>query len=360
MASIDALLNEVITRGASDLHLTSDSPPIVRTHGVLERLSAPVMTAEDIEEMVAEILTDEEIEELKQTTNLDHAYEVTSPKGELLRFRGNIYFQRTGLDAVFRAIPARIPTLSELGLPGILAKLTRYHQGLILATGPSGSGKTSTLAALVHIINEERSCHIVTIEDPIEYIHINRKSLINQRQVGLHTRSFQSALRAALREDPDVIVVGELRDLETIRLAITASETGHLVFGTLQTSTAAKTIDRIIDSFPSEQQAQIRMMLSESLRGIIAQQLIPIPSGAGRIPAVEIIVGCQPIANLIRESKTYQIPSVMQTGKNLGMQTMDESLMALAVAGKITPFEAYERATEKAPFDNLIKEPQEK
>lgn len=354
MPELDYYLKEVVDRGGSDLHLAANSPPLLRLHGNLVRLSTRVLAAEDTERILLEILTDHMVSTLRERKNIDFAYQV-SHAGMVQRFRANVFFQRFGLDGSFRIIPNNIPTLRDLGLPMELARLTRYHQGLVLVTGPAGSGKTSTLAAFTNIINEERSCHIITIEDPIEYVHQNRKSLINQRQVGLHTRSFRTALRSAVREDPDVILVGELRDLETIQMAITASETGHLVFTTLPTTSGAKTIDRLINAFSPAQQTQVRTMLSESLRGIVSQQLLPRTDGLGRVPAVEVIVGCLPVANLIREGKTYQIQSVMQTGKHLGMRLMDESLLELLNQRRITPHDAYEAATDKTIFEPLIR-----
>lgn len=353
MFKLDSFLKELIAKGGSDLHVCAGAVPVIRLHGELMNMGNYVISPEESEKMLTEILSEEQLEYLKQEKNIDLAYEIKHG-GIVQRFRSNIYYQRKGLDGVFHAIPNKIPTLKSLGLPDTLAKLTRFNQGLVLMTGPAGSGKTTTLASLIDIINEERTCHIITIEDPIEYIYVNKRSLINQRQVGKHTKSFHSALRSALREDPDVILVGELRDLETIQLAITASETGHLVFGTLHTNSAAKTIDRIIDVFPPNQQAQIKTMVSESLRGVISQILLPKADGWGRMPAVEILVGCMPVANFIREGKTYQIPSVMQTGKSMGMLLMDDSLAELLNGGKIKAQEAYDRATDKKRFEEYL------
>jgi len=353
MPELDQYLKEVVDRGGSDLHICSNSPPLLRLHGNLVKLSTRVLGPDDTERILLEIITPDARNTLQERKSIDFAYQIAHA-GAVQRFRGNVFFQRFGLDGSFRIIPNAIPTLRDLNMPPDLARLTRYHQGLVLVTGPSGSGKTSTLAAFINIINEERSCHIITIEDPIEYLHPNKKSLINQRQVGLHTRSFRAALRSAVRQDPDVILVGELRDLETIQMAITASETGHLVFATLPTSSAAKTIDRLINAFTPAQQTQVRTMLSESLRGIVSQQLIPRADNLGRLPAVEVIVGCLPVANLIREGKTFQIQSVMQTGKHLGMKLMDESLMGLLQDRRITPHEAYEAASDKTIFEPLI------
>jgi len=270
------------------------------------------------------------------------------------RFRGNLLYQRKGLDAVFRFIPAEIPTLESLGFPSTISKLTRHHQGLVLVTGPTRSGKSTTLAAMINEINERSNHHILSIEDPIEYIHPNKKSVVNQREVGRHTNSFARALKASLREDPDVIMVGELRDVETMSMAITASETGHLVLATLQTSSAHKTIDRVLDSFPPSQQSQIRTMVSESLKGVISQRLLKRADGNGMVAAVEILVGTIPLANLIRDGKTFQIPSIMQTGKNVGMIKMDDAIMELLQKQVITPEEASMAANNKSSFAQFL------
>jgi twitching motility protein PilT len=287
--------------------------------------------------------------------SLDFTYEIRS-EGGLQRFRCNAYFQNRGVNIVFRVIPNAVPTLAQLELPQVLARLTFHHQGLVLVTGPSGAGKTCTLAALINIINEHRPLHIITIEDPIEFVHRNKKSFIVQRQVGLHVASFADALRAALREDPDVILVGEMRDLETMQLAITASETGHLVLATMNTNSAGQTIDRIIDSFPGERQAQIRTMVSDSLRGIVSQQLIRRADGKGRVPAVEILLATSSVGNMIREGKTYQLLSVMQTGKTQGMQMMDAHLLELVSQNRITVEDALDHALDTKTFtENLRK-----
>lgn len=350
MATLEAYLQEVLSRGGSDLHIAAGSPPLMRLQGLLTPLTPTPLTPEQTTELLLSILSADQVEELDRAKNIDFAYEIETLEGQQ-RFRGNAYFQRQGLDGVFRMIPNRIPTLADLGMPTeTLEKLVQHHQGIILVTGPSGSGKTTTLAALINVINETKAAHIITIEDPIEYIHPIKRSLINQRQLGKHTNSFSAALRAAVREDPDVILVGELRDLDTISLAITAAETGHLVLATLHTSSAGKTIDRLVGAFPASQQAQIRTMLAESLRGVISQVLLPAQDGNYRVPAVEILVGCLPMANIIRDGKTYQIASVMQTGKGLGMRSMDEALMDLLSKRKISAQDAYDYAIDKKAF----------
>lgn len=350
MPKIDSLLQKLLQAGGSDLLLASGSPPIIRIHGTLTSVDSQPVPAKDVEALAREILCVEDKEKLPAQKNVDFAYEMIVDGGALQRFRANAYYQKNGLNLVMRAIPNKIPTLQDLGLPQSLSKLTNYHQGLVLATGPAGSGKTATLAAMINIINEKKPVHIITVEDPIEYVQKSKRALINQRQVGLHVESFALALKSALREDPDIILVGELRDLETIQLAITASETGHLVFGTLHTNSAAKTVNRLIDAFPVEQQPQIRTMLADSLRGIIAQQLVPKTDGSGRAVAVEILYVTLSVSNMIREGKTYQLASVMQTGKSLGMQLMDSSLMDLVKTGKISKDEAVDRAIDKESF----------
>ncbi len=346
------LLADTVARGASDFHLATGFVPHRRMHGVLEKVDVPPVTAEQAEALIREVLTEEERALLAERKNLDVCVKVPG----LGRFRANFFTQRQGLDAVFRAIPQEIPRLETLGLPESAWEVCRYTQGLVLVTGPSGCGKSTTLAALVDRVNETHPGHIITVEDPIEFVHRNKESLVNQRQVPHHTASFARALKSALREDPDVIMVGEMRDLETISLAITASETGHLVFATLSTTTATATVDRIINSFPPGQQGQIRMMVSESLKAVISQALLPRADGDGRVAAFEILRGTQAVGALIRESKTFQLPGILQTGAGAGMNTMDQFLLKLAEEGKVSPEVAMDRAAKKEPFEKLLSE----
>ena len=330
MAKIDELFRILVDQGGSDLHLAANAPPYIRLHGDIVALGDKALTSEDIQSLVFEILNDRQKRQFIETWELDCAY--TAPS--LGRFRCNVFMQRLGLSAVFRVIPEKIKSLNDLGF-GYLMELINIAKGLILVTGPTGSGKSTTLAAMVDEINATGHYHILTIEDPIEFVHSNKQSLVNQREVGSHTKSFANALKASLREDPDIILVGEMRDLETIQLAITAAETGHLVFGTLHTSSAPKTIDRIVDVFPEGKQAQIRAMLAESLRGVVAQILLPRADGPGRIAAHEILVNTKAVANLIRENKTFQLNSIMQTSRGTGMITMEQSLQQLLESGKV-------------------------
>lgn len=355
MATIDEFVEKMTAMGGSDLHLPSTNPPMVRIHGELEVMpDEPPLSPAQVRTMTMEILGKREQEMLFEHTDVDFVYEPEEEHATLSRFRANVFFQRNGLNIVLRGIPRQIPTLASLNLPQSMGLFTHYHQGLVLVTGPSGCGKTATLAALIDLVNEEKALHIITVEDPIEYVHHNKRSLIVQRQVGLHVESFQTALRAALREDPDVIMVGEMRDLETIQLAITASETGHLVFGTLHTNGTIQTIDRIIDAFPPEQQTQIRTMVAESLRGIVSQQLIPRKDGTGRVVAYELLQFSPSVSNLIRDGKNFQIVSVIQMGRNKGMQLMDTSLLDLAQQGLISRIQAIERAIDfKTMEENL-------
>jgi twitching motility protein PilT len=308
--------------GASDLHVTSGSAPYMRIHGDMVKLNYRNVSSQTCQSLIFEILTEKQKELFTENWDLDLSY----PLAGVGRFRVNIFMQRNGISSVFRLIPENIKTIEELDLPEQLAGLIDASEGLILVTGPTGSGKSTTLASLIHTINEKKQSHIITIEDPIEFVHENRRCLISQRELASHTKSFGAALRAALREDPDIILVGEMRDLETISLAITAAETGHLVFATLHTNSAIKTIDRVIDVFPQGQQAQIRVMLSESLRGVVAQALLPRPDRQGRVPVVEVLVNVPAVANLIREGKTHQISSVMQTGRAHGMITFEGAI----------------------------------
>jgi twitching motility protein PilT len=330
--------------GASDIHLGVGAPPIWRLHGNLQPIwpDAPKLTSEDTAGLAEAFLTDAQKIQLNERGDADFAYANASG-----RFRTSVIRQRLGIDLVFRIINTRVQTMDELGLPETLKLLTRYHNGLILVTGSVGSGKSTTLAALVEQVNIERREHIITLEDPIEYIFEPKGCHITQREVHTHTRSFGAALRGALREDPDVIMVGEMRDLETISLAITAAETGHLVLGTLHTGNASRTLDRLLDVFPVDQQEQIRIMVSESLRGIISQQLIPRADGAGRVLALETLTNTPAVANIVREAKTFMLPGVIQTGKKQGMQLMDDALAALLERGLITAEEADARIEQK-------------
>lgn len=351
MAEIDALLENAVKIGASDVHLTVGVPPIYRLNGELQILEgAGLLTDQGVKRMLRELMTEQQMLKFDQLNDIDFAYQVEG----IGRFRGNVFLQTRGMGAVFRVIPQQIIPLEELRLPRAVHEFTRLGRGLVLVTGPTGNGKSTTLASMIDYINRYRKAHIITIEDPLEFIHSNQKSLINQREIGTHSSSFASALRSAFREDPDVILIGEMRDLETIALAITAAETGHLVFGTLHTSSAAKTIDRIIDVFPTAQQAQVRTQLSESLSGVIAQQLLKRTDGKGRVAAVEILVGVPALAHLIRDGKTYQIPSIIQTGRREGMQTMDQAIVDLLKQGIISPEEAHDKCVDRETFQRYL------
>jgi twitching motility protein PilT len=329
---------------ASDIHLSVNSKPIWRRFGILEAIwnQAPVLAAADTERLAMGFLNDKQKQQLAERGDVDFAY-----SNSLGRFRTSVVRQRIGYDLVFRIINSRVRNMDELGLPPQLKLLTQYHNGLVLVTGSVGSGKSTTLAALVDEINRHRQDHIITLEDPIEYVIPSKGCHVTQREVHTHTLSFGNALRGALREDPDVIMVGEMRDLETIQLAITASETGHLVLGTLHTSNAARTLDRVLDVFPTDQRDQIRIMVSESLRGVISQQLIPRADGTGRALAIEILMNTPAVGNVIRESKTFMLPGIIQTGRKLGMKLMDDSLTELFQAGIISAEEAVYRADQK-------------
>lgn len=319
------LLAFATKESASDVHISSGEPPMIRIHGDMRKIDMPPLMREDVHTVLYNILNDQQRKAYEEHYELDFAIAITG----VGRFRVNAFLQNRGESIVFRTIPEKIPLLEQLNMPPIVAELTKKEKGLILLTGPTGSGKSTALAAMLDLINREYKCHILTIEDPIEFVHKSKNSLVNQRELGSNTHSFANALRSALREDPDVILVGEMRDLETISLALTAAETGHLVLATLHTSSAPKTIDRIIDVFPAEQQQQIRTMLSESLQAVIAQQLIKRKEGLGRIAALEIMIGTPAVRNLIRENKIAQIPSALQTGRQHGMQTMDQALLDL-------------------------------
>jgi len=342
-ADIFSLLSFAVKSGASDLHLSAGSPPIVRVHGSIQRTKMDALSKDELHTLIYDVMDDEQRKNFEKDWELDFSRQI---KG-IGRFRINVYRDLLGEAAVFRVIPQSIRTIQELGLPQIIQSITKQEKGLILVTGPTGSGKSTTLAAMLDYINTHMQRHIITIEDPIENVFKSKLSLVNQREVGTHTTSFSTALRSALREDPDVIVVGEMRDLETTSLAITAAETGHLVFGTLHTMSASKTIDRVIDQFPPDRQSQIRTMLSESLTAIISQNLLPTAEGKGRVAAFEIMLGTSGIRNLIRENKTYQILSAIQTGGAVGMTTMDMSLIRLGKAKLISNDAALEHANDQ-------------
>ncbi len=344
---IKALLKAIVEAGASDLHFSTGMPPMARLRGDMVSFQAAPLTPEEAREALLELLNEEQRAQFAARQELDFALEIEG----LSRFRANYFEQRRGVAAVFRIIANTIPTLDELGTPKVLKDLALKDRGLVLVTGPTGSGKSSTLAAMIDFINENCQKHIITIEDPIEFVHDRKKCLVNQREVGAHTGSFANALRSALREDPDIMLVGELRDLETTSLAITAAETGHLVLGTLHTNSASKTIDRLIDVFPPEQQSQVRTMLSESLEGIVAQTLIPTVDKKSRVAAFEILIGVHALRNLIREDKTSQIQSVIQVGGAYGMTTLDQSLKELVTTGKITRAAALARSTNPKLFE---------
>ncbi|HEX6406155.1 MAG TPA: type IV pilus twitching motility protein PilT [Gemmatimonadales bacterium] len=344
-ASMDVLFRTLVQSGASDLHLRSNEPPMLRVHGELARQDQPALPAERVENMLLSIMTAKEIGEFREGGDTDWAYEIEG----LARFRCNAGRDRYGAMGVFRVIPNQIRTAEEMGLSQEVQNLCYLTKGLVVVTGPTGSGKSTTLAGLVDLINRTRTDHIITIEDPIEFVHPSKKCLVTQRQVGVHTRSFKHALRAALREDPDIILVGEMRDLETVSIAIETAETGHLVFGTLHTTTASSTIDRIIDQFPADRQSQVRVMLSESLRGVIAQTLCK-KIGGGRVAAREVLLSIPAVSNLIREGKTFQIPSIMQTNRKGGMVTLNDALMELVDAKLVEPKEAYMKSVEKQGF----------
>jgi twitching motility protein PilT len=347
---IERLLRLLVEAEASDLHLRSGQPPLLRRQGELVREESAPFPGERLETMLASIMSPREIAEFREGGDTDWAYEIDG----LARFRCNAGRDRHGPMAVFRVIPTTVRTADEMGLSRDVQNLCYLTKGLVVVTGPTGSGKSTTLAALVDLVNRTRTDHIITIEDPIEFVHQSKKCLVTQRQVGLHTRTFKNALRAALREDPDIILVGEMRDLETVSIAIETAETGHLVFGTLHTTTAASTVDRIIDQFPADRQSQVRVMLSESLRGVIAQTLCK-KIGGGRVAAREILLSIPAVSNLIREGKTFQIPSIMQTNRKVGMVTLNDALMELVDSKQVEPKEAYMKAVEKAGFAAALK-----
>jgi twitching motility protein PilT len=342
----------MVEHGASDLHLISGQPPAMRISGELERIAEENVLAPDtLLELLYEITPTAKKDLFESTGDVDFGYEIAG----LARFRANLFKQKYGYGAVFRRIPSKVLTAEELGLPPILTKAATLKKGLILVTGPTGSGKSTTLAAIIDYANKNRKDHILTIEDPIEFVHESHGCIVNHREIGIHTQSFGAALRGALREDPDIILVGEMRDLETIRLAVEAAATGHLVFGTLHTENAAKTVDRIIEVFPHQEQAQIRNTLSTALRVVVAQNLFRRIDHKGRCAALEILVCTSAIANLIREAKTFQIASMMQTGKAVGMQTLDDAIQELLNKKWISPEEAYEKSMDKGRFSKFLK-----
>ncbi len=348
---INRYLRRLVQMGASDLHMSSEEVPFVRLHGEMRPIeqSHPRFKESEVREHLFEIITEKAKKDFHEKNDADFAHEIEG----VARFRCNYFMDRKGMGAVFRQIPYKILTPEQLGLPKQVLDLCWLSKGLVVVTGPTGSGKSTTLATLVDYINQNRTDHIITIEDPIEFVHENKKCLVNQREVGIHTDSFKNALRAALREDPDIVLVGEMRDLETIAIAIETAETGHLVFGTLHTNTAPSTVDRIIDQFPGERQGQIRTMLSESLRGVIAQMLCK-KTGGGRVAAYEILIATPAVSNLIREGKTYQLQSTMQTGKQYGMQTMNDHLLDMVKKRLVEPREAFIKSNDKATFRDLL------
>lgn len=353
MAQIDAFFKLMNDQDASDLHLISGQQPILRIDGELERVKYKTLENDSLKVMLYEIAPDHKVKEFEETGDVDFAYEIPG----LARYRANFFQQKNGVGAVFREIPSTILTCEDLKLPPVVPRLASLPRGLVLVTGPTGSGKSTTLAAIIHEANRTRKDHILTVEDPIEFVHESDKAVVNHREVGLHTKSFASALRGALREDPDIILVGEMRDLETISLAIEASATGHLVFGTLHTTSAAKTVDRIIEVFPENQQEQVKSTLADGIRAVVAQTLFRRRDGKGRVAAVEIMIATPAIRNLIREGKTFQIPSMLQTGHKYGMQTLDDAIMEHLNKKIISPDDAYTKANDKTKFLPFLKNP---
>ncbi len=346
MAKIDAFFKLLHNQGASDLHLVSGVPPMLRIRGDLQRIKYKVLENDELKAMLYEIAPEEKIKTFEETGDIDFGYEIPG----LARYRANFFMQKDGIAAVFREIPSKILTAEQLGLPNVMTKLAMLPRGLVLVTGPTGSGKSTTLAAIIDHANRNRKDHIITVEDPIEFVHESKRCLVSHREVGTHTKSFSAALRGALREDPDIILVGELRDLETISLAIEAAMTGHLVMGTLHTISAAKTVDRVVEIFPTQQQPQVRSTLADALRAVISQTMFKRIDVKGRCVAFEILIATPAVRNLIREGKTYQIPSSMQTGKKFGMQTLDDAIMELLQKKWIDPDEAYSKCVNKAMF----------
>jgi twitching motility protein PilT len=360
MAKIDAFFNLMFEQRASDLHMSSGNPPIMRIDGELQRVDYPPLENDALKTMIYEIAPDFKIKQFEETGDVDFAYEIPN----ISRFRVNFFNQKNGVAAVFRQIPSRVLSFEDFEkmgapLPAVMKKFAMLKRGLIVVTGPTGSGKSTTLAAIVDYCNRNRKDHIITLEDPIEFVHESKSCLVNHREVGVNTKSFASGLRGALREDPDIILVGEMRDLETIELAITAAATGHLVFGTLHTQSAAKTVDRIIDVFPADQQNKIRQTLSEALKGIVAQTLFKRADKKGRVAAFEILVFNTAVANLVREGKTHQIQGMLQVGKKFGNQMLDDQIMEHVRMKRISPEDAYENAMDKKKFRPLLAHPPE-
>ena len=353
MAKIDAFFKLMNEQGASDLHLVSGQPPALRIRGEMERIKYKVLDEDELKAMLYEIAPEQKVKVFEETGDIDFGYDVLG----IARYRANFFKQKYGVAAVFRQIPEEIMTAKQLGLPEVITKLASLPRGLVLVTGPTGSGKSTTLAAIIDVANRTRKDHIITVEDPIEFVHQSQGCIVNHREVGVHTKTFTAALRGALREDPDIILVGEMRDLETIALAIEAASTGHLVFSTLHTSSAPKTVDRVIEVFPSSEQAQIRSTLSDGLRAVVAQVLFKRIDKKGRIPALEILIANPAVRNLIREGKTHQIPSMIQTGKKYGMQLLDDAIMDLLNKGMISPDDAYSKSNDKAKFRPFLKTP---
>jgi twitching motility protein PilT len=353
MAKIDAFFKLMNEQGASDLHLAAGQPPALRIRGDIERIKYKVLNNEDLRAMVYEISPEEKIKVFEETGDVDFGYEIPG----LARYRANFFMQKNGIGAVFREIPSTIMTCEQLGLPAVISKLATLPRGLVLVTGPTGCGKSTTLASVIDVANRSRKDHIITVEDPIEFVHQSQGCLVNHREIGIHTKSFAAALRGALREDPDIILVGEMRDLETISLAIEAASTGHLVFTTLHTSSAWQTVDRIIEVFPASEQPQIRSTLADGLRAIISQVLFKRVDRKARCVALEILIANPAVRNLVREAKTHQIPSMIQTGRKYGMQLMDDAIMELYNKGWVSADEAYVKANEKAKFRPLLTAP---
>jgi twitching motility protein PilT len=355
VAKIDAFFKLMNDQGASDLHLIAGSQPILRVHGDMERVKYKALENDELKAMLYEIAPENKIKVFEETGDVDFAYEIPN----LARYRANYFQQKWGVGAVFREIPSTILTAEDLGLPNVITKLSMLHKGMVLVTGPTGSGKSTTLAAMMDYVNKNKKSHIITVEDPVEFVHKSQGCIVNHREVGVHTKGFKSALRGALREDPDIILVGEMRDLETIELALEAASTGHLVFGTLHTQSAAKTVDRVIDVFPAHQQSQIRTTLSESLKGVVAQNLFKRIDKKGRMAVLEILVVTPAVSNLIREGKTFQIPSAIQTGKKFGMQSLDDAILLALEEKKISPEDAYDKSIVKERFIQFLSTPPE-